>query len=115
MLPRNPGPETIHALASETTVRLFFLPVIFKIVPAGPSVGDRLVTDSIVHVVERYSPGADAVGTVRPQALAFNVVDGHDGVGRGTTDQQCRNCSMSLLPHTCWSTVQPLSRVRGCG
>lgn len=56
-------------------------------VPAGPSVGDKLVTDSTVHVVDRYSSGTNALGAVRPHALTFNGVDEHDGVGIGTRNK----------------------------
>lgn len=53
-------------------------------VPAGPVVGDKLVTDSTIHVVDKYSVGVDAVGAVTPHALTFNVVEEQDGVGIGT-------------------------------
>lgn len=72
-------------------------PEMLKIVPAGPSVGERPVTDSTVQVVERYSVGVDEVGILSPHALALRVVDTQDGVGNGTREKKAVVVSILIL------------------
>lgn len=87
-------------------------PVTVNSVPAYPSVGDILVIDSTVHVVERNSTGSDDVGTDSEHELALRVVQLQDGVGIGTekiTKYIYHRSKVHQQHHTCWSTIEPLS------